>query len=96
MLHGFSISAFTSIYAASKLTVKAVIADGAADDLLDAIFRDFKLNPMMRLLVPSLRLNLMTSNRVNEKHFTLYRQSVHYVVRFFWFTGKTNLLSYRK
>ena len=64
VLHGFSIGALVAAYAASLWPVSALVVDGLADDLLNAIFKDFRKNTLMRLVAPSVRANLQWSRRI--------------------------------
>lgn len=64
VLHGFSIGASIAAFAASRNDVAACVADGLADDLLDAMFVDFRKNPILRLIAPSIRVNLQWSRKI--------------------------------
>lgn len=65
ILHGFSIGGSTALYAGSKVPVKAIIADGVADNLEEATYIELKRQPLIRLFVPALRLVMKVSRRVN-------------------------------
>lgn len=78
ILHGFSIGASTTLYAGSKLPIKAIIADGAADNVGEAMYVDLKRHRLIRLFVPALRLVMKVSQRLNLG--SLYAlQTIHFV-----------------
>ncbi len=64
VLHGFSIGASIATFAASRWPVTALVADGLADDLFDAMFVDFRKHAVLRLVSPAVRANLQWSRRI--------------------------------
>lgn len=63
-LQGFSIGASVAAYAASRHPVSALVADGLADNLFQAILLDFRKQVLLRLLGPSIQVNVRYSRRI--------------------------------